>query len=74
MGMGIDVPDEIIESLDLGSKQARRSRAALIREAISEHLRNNHPPPTISAFGIWNGKLKVSHGCQAALRSDWGME
>lgn len=37
----IDVPDEIIESLDRSSGAEKRSRAALIREAISDLLDYN---------------------------------
>ena len=67
----IDVPDEIIETLDRVSGRENRSRAALIREAISEYLRRNALPPADEAFGIWKGKPEDGMRYQQSLRDDW---
>jgi len=40
----IDVPDQLIKSLDRVSGAERCSRAALIREAIAEFLRKKSGP------------------------------
>ncbi len=67
----IDVPDEIIESLDRVGSAEKRSRAALIREAISEYLRGKSVRPAEAAFGLW--KLNRTDGVryQNDLRNEW---
>lgn len=49
----VDVPDEIIQSLDRVSGTEKRSRASLIREAITEYLRKKSVLPAEAAFGLW---------------------
>ena len=49
----IDVPDEIIQSLDQVSGAEKRSRASLIREALAEYLKLKSVPPAEAAFGLW---------------------
>lgn len=67
----IEVPDNIIESLDRVSGSEKRSRAAIIREAISEYLHRKSLPPAEAAFGLWKSKLQDGVEYQNELRSDW---
>lgn len=67
----IDVPDEVIATLDQVSCRVKRSRAALIRDAISEYLRKNALPPADEAFGIWKGKPVDGMKYQESLRKEW---
>ena len=67
----IDLPDEIIDTLDRVSSRENRSRAALIREAISDYLKRNALPPADEAFGIWKGKPEDGMKYQKRLRGDW---
>lgn len=67
----IDVPDEIIATLDRVSGREKRSRAALIREAISDYLRKNALPPADEAFGIWKAKPTDGVAYQQSLRTEW---
>ena len=48
----IDVPDEVIESLDRVRANEKRSRAAVIREAIDAYLLKKAAPEVDAAFGL----------------------
>ena len=67
----IDVPDEIIQSLDRVSSAEHRSRAALIREAITQYLRMKAVPSAESAFGIWKQEPTDGVEYQNRLRDEW---
>ena len=67
----IEVPDEMIESLDRVVGREGRSRAALIREAIGEYLRKKSLPPAEAAFGLWGGGAKDGLAYQDELRGEW---
>jgi hypothetical protein len=67
----IDVPDEIIRSLDRVSNAEKRSRAALIRDAITEYLRVKSVPATEAAFGIWKSNPTDGIQYQNNLRDEW---
>lgn len=67
----IDVPDEIIQSLDHVSDAERRPRAALIREAISDYLRKKSVPPAEEAFGLWKQRKTDGVRYQNDLRDEW---
>lgn len=67
----IDVPEEIIKSLDRVSGVEKRSRAALIREALGEYVRMKSVPSMESAFGIWKENQVDGVGYQDELRDEW---
>ncbi len=67
----IDIPDQLIESLDRMGTAHRKSRAALVREAISEFLRAKSTPAAEVAFGIWKHRKKDGVKYQADLRREW---
>jgi metal-responsive CopG/Arc/MetJ family transcriptional regulator len=67
----IDVGDPQIRELDELSKEERRSRAALIREAIDDYLAKRRKKHEGDAFGLW-GKRKVDGlAYQEKVRSEW---
>ncbi len=68
----IEVPDADIELLDQVGSNEQCSRAALIREAISELLRQKCLPSSEAAFGIWRGRQQNGVDYQRNLRSEWG--
>lgn len=70
----IEVPDEVIKSLDQIGKQQQKSRAAIIREAISAYLQQKTITTSDEAFGIWKGKKKDGLQYQKELRSEWDKE
>ena len=67
----IDVPEELIESLDQVGGSEKRSRAALIREAITEFLQRKSRPSAEAAFGIWKNTGVDGLRYQEELRSEW---
>ena len=67
----VDLTDHQVEALDELSKAKRRSRAALIRQAIDDYLAERRSKQEGDAFGLW-GKRKVDGlTYQMKVRSDW---
>jgi metal-responsive CopG/Arc/MetJ family transcriptional regulator len=54
----VDLGDTRIEALDKMAKKEKRSRAALIRQAIDDYLEKRCESGEGDAFGLW-GKRKV---------------
>lgn len=70
----IEVPDEIIKNLDQVGRQQKKSRAAIIREAISAYLQQRAIADSDAAFGLWKGKSKDALEYQNEMRSEWERE
>ena len=67
----IDLGDGQIRALDELSKKEKRSRAALIRQAIDDYLRSRRNQQESDAFGLW-GKRKVDGlAYQEKVRGEW---
>ena len=67
----VDLGDTQIQALDKLSKKEKRSRAALIRQAIDDYLRNRRDEQEGDAFGLW-GKRKVDGlAYQEKVRREW---
>ena len=67
----VDVGDSQLQELDELSKEEKRSRAALIREAIDDFLAKRRSKHEGDAFGLW-GKRKVDGLVyQERVRSEW---
>ena len=67
----VDLGDTQIEALDELSKKEKRSRAALIRQAIDDYLAKRHITQGDDAFGLW-GKRKVDGlAYQEKVRKEW---
>jgi metal-responsive CopG/Arc/MetJ family transcriptional regulator len=67
----VDLGDAQLEALDELSKQEKRSRAALIRQAIDDYLATRRSKKESDAFGLW-GKRKVDGlAYQEKVRSEW---
>lgn len=67
----IEVPEEVIRNLDRVGNQQRKSRAAIIREAIQLYLKTKELRDSDAAFGIWRRKGKEGLKYQEQLRSEW---
>ena len=67
----IDVPDDVIESLDRVSIVEKRSRAALIREAITDYIRMKSIPEMEAAFAVWKENVVDGLQYQNDLRDEW---
>jgi metal-responsive CopG/Arc/MetJ family transcriptional regulator len=67
----VDLGDSQLHELDRLSKEEKRSRAALIREAIDDFLAKRRRKHEGDAFGLW-GKRKVDGLVyQERVRSEW---
>jgi metal-responsive CopG/Arc/MetJ family transcriptional regulator len=67
----VDLGDTQIQALDELSKKEKRSRAALIRQAIDDYLKSRHDKQEGDAFGLW-GKRKVDGlAYQEKVRGEW---
>jgi len=67
----IDIPDQLVESLDRVGKTYQKSRAAFVREAITDFLRVKSMPQADAAFGLWKKKNKDGVSYQNDLRQEW---
>jgi len=66
----VDVADAQLRELDALSKEEKRSRAALIREAIDDYLatrRRRHG----DAFGLWGRRKVDGLAYQEKVRREW---
>jgi metal-responsive CopG/Arc/MetJ family transcriptional regulator len=67
----VDLGDTQIQALDELSKKEKRSRAALIRQAIDDYLAKRRDKQEGDAFGLW-GKRKVDGLVyQEKMRGEW---
>ena len=67
----VEVGDIQIRELDALSKEEKRSRAALIREAIDDYLARRRKKYEGDLFGLW-GKRKVDGLVyQEKVRREW---
>ncbi|CAN5914825.1 ribbon-helix-helix protein, CopG family [soil metagenome] len=67
----VDIGDAQIRTLDELSKQDKRSRAALIREALDDYLAKRRGSRGGDGFGLW-GEGKVDGlAYQEKVRSEW---
>ncbi len=67
----VEIPDEIIASLDRLGERQNKSRAALIREAVKQYLGEVINPSIEAAFGIWKNSAVDGVQYQADLRKEW---
>jgi len=71
MRIAIDVPDALIASLDRVSALERRSRAAVIRDAITEDLKVESLSAAEEAFGLWKKSQVDGVQYPKSLRDEW---
>lgn len=68
----MEIPEDVIKSLDQVGQRESRSRAALIREAIALYLnRKSSNPSDSGAFGIWSDRDENALDYQDRLRAEW---
>jgi hypothetical protein len=67
----VDLGETQVQALDKLSKKEKRSRAALIRQAVDDYLAKRPSAQEGDAFGLW-GKRKVDGlAYQKKTRSEW---
>lgn len=67
----VDVGDGQLQELDKLSKKEKRSRAALIREAIDDFLAKQQSKYEGDAFGLWSTRKVDGLVYQNRLRREW---
>lgn len=71
----VDIPQEDLAALDLLSKAEKRSRAAVIRAAISDYLaekdRQRRWALIETGFGIWKDRGIDGLEYERAIRAEW---
>lgn len=67
----VDLEEENIRALDQLAARRKRSRAALIREAVADYLERNAVGEAGEAFGLWENRKVDGLDYQERLRSEW---
>jgi hypothetical protein len=71
----VDIPELQLKELARVSKAEKRSRAAIIRDAIAAYLEKHKPKANSSAFddafGLWKDKNIDGVEYQRKLRDEW---
>jgi metal-responsive CopG/Arc/MetJ family transcriptional regulator len=67
----VDIEENQIERLDELARRQKRSRAALIRQALREYLDARAAESTEDAFGLWGERAVDGLEYQERVRSEW---
>lgn len=67
----IELDDADVEALDALAAQAKRSRSALIREAIGQFLKSAKRDAGEDGFGLWGQRKVDGLTYQKKIRSEW---
>jgi predicted transcriptional regulator len=67
----VDLSDRQVAALEELSKRERRSRAALIRQAIEDYLAKRRSQQESDAFGLWGERKVDGLTYQKKVRSEW---
>lgn len=67
----VDIDENQIRDLDRLAKRQKRSRAALIREAVADYLDKRSRRTVEDAFGLWGERRTDGLAYQEKVRSEW---
>ncbi|HWE05147.1 MAG TPA: ribbon-helix-helix protein, CopG family [Rhizomicrobium sp.] len=67
----IDIPDRMAEALTEIGARRKRSRASVVREALSEYLSRHGAGDTNAAFGLWGERGRDGLAWQRKIRAEW---
>ncbi|MCA1780477.1 MAG: ribbon-helix-helix protein, CopG family [Xanthomonadaceae bacterium] len=67
----IDLPESDRDSLDALSRRLGISRAAAVRQAVSEYLKTHRPARDDELFGIWRKREEDSLDYEDRIRAEW---
>jgi predicted transcriptional regulator len=67
----IDLSDPQVAALDELSKAERKSRAAIIRQAIDDYLAKRRSARQEDAFGLWGNRKVDGLAYQRRMRREW---
>ncbi|MCC2689436.1 MAG: transcriptional regulator CopG-like protein [Rhizobiaceae bacterium] len=67
----VDIDERQIKELDLLARKQKLSRAALIREAVSDYLDKRAAITEQNAFGLWGERKIDGLAYQKKVRREW---
>jgi metal-responsive CopG/Arc/MetJ family transcriptional regulator len=67
----VDMNEDQVEALDALAKQAKTSRAALIRDAIDAYLDRHRRRHAEDGFGLWGRRDIDGLAYQERIREEW---
>jgi metal-responsive CopG/Arc/MetJ family transcriptional regulator len=71
----VDLPEGHVQDLSFLATHQKRSRAAIIREAIAIYIKQCQPAnldlPQDAMFGVWRDREMDGVQYQKGLRSEW---
>ncbi len=67
----IDIDEKQIRELDRLAKDQKRSRASVIREAVSDYLDRRAAATDKDAFGLWGQRKIDGLAYQDKIRGEW---
>lgn len=67
----IDIEEKQIRELDRLARSQGRSRASMIREAVSEFLESKGRESGKDAFGLWGERTVDGLAYQKKMRGEW---
>jgi metal-responsive CopG/Arc/MetJ family transcriptional regulator len=67
----VDIDKADLRALDAVADRERRSRAAVIREAVSLYLEKKTASQMDDAFGLWGDRRTDGLEYQERVRSEW---
>jgi predicted transcriptional regulator len=67
----VDIGEKQIHALDTLSKGAKRSRTALIRDAVGDYLARHRAQQPADAFGLWGDEKIDGLAYQEKIRGEW---
>jgi metal-responsive CopG/Arc/MetJ family transcriptional regulator len=67
----VDITEKQVHALDTLSKGAKRSRAALIRDAVGDYLARQRTQQPSDAFGLWGDRKIDGLAYQEKIRGEW---
>ena len=67
----VDIPEKQLKALTRLSKARKRSRAAIIRDAVTDYLEREHRASKDAAFGLWGDRTVDGLDYQRKLRAEW---
>ena len=67
----VDIPQEDLNLLNQLSKKAGKSRAELVRQAVSAYLAPHKKAKRVQGFGLWADQPIDGLAYQEKLRREW---
>ncbi|KNH03715.1 hypothetical protein BRCH_02078c [Candidatus Burkholderia brachyanthoides] len=67
----VDLLDEQIDELSALGEMQQRSRAAVIRDAVSAYVESNRRRPAVDVFSLWKNRRIDGLRYQQELREEW---